>query len=299
MMARPVIVAIGEVLWDVYPDAVHFGGAPANVACHAASLGAEAWMVSAVGVDAPGARAVEALRTRGVETLHLAHDPHHATGRVLVTLDQAGVPSYDIVADSAWDHRVWSDDLGRLAARADAVCFGTLGQRSPVSRATIRRFVTATPPGALRLLDVNLRQGFDDADTIRESLRIATAMKLNDDELPIVARVCGIRATTSRDMLIELAAAFQLRLAALTRGPGGAVLIAGGDESDCPALATNVVDTVGAGDAFAAALVTGVLQELPLDATNRRANAIAAFVCSEPGATPRLPAELCAIPDTG
>ena len=130
MSARPVIAGIGEVLWDVYPDAAHFGGAPANFACHAASLGAEAWMVSAVGADELGDRALDSLSQRGVECASVTRDPKHATGRVLVTLDATGQASYEFAADTAWDHLSWSDQRASLARRCDAVCFGTLGQRS-------------------------------------------------------------------------------------------------------------------------------------------------------------------------
>ena len=296
MNARPVIAGLGEVLWDVYPDAAHFGGAPANFACHAASLGAEAWMVSAVGADALGERAVEKLRERGVECSHVTREAHHATGRVLVTLNESGQPSYEFAAEPAWDHLAWAEELGALAARCDAVCFGTLGQRSPVSRATIRRFVAAMRPTALRVFDVNLRQRFYDAETIRASVRLASAVKLNDEELPIVAQLCGLRSTTPREILIELADQFELRFVALTRGVQGSLLMAGANEDECPALSTKVADTVGAGDAFTAALVIGFLRGLPLDIINRHANAVAAFVCSQPGATPALPAELIKFP---
>lgn len=293
MSARPVIVGLGEVLWDVYPDAAHFGGAPANFACHAASLGAESWMVSSVGSDELGERAVAKLRERGVQCGHVSRDHRHATGRVLVTLNAAGQASYEFAADTAWDHLAWSDDLASLAARCDAVCFGTLGQRSPVSRETIRRFVEATPATALRVFDVNLRQRFYDAETIHASLQMASAVKLNDEELPIVGELCGLRAITPREMLIELATRFDLRLAALTRGPHGSLLIAGSAESQCPAPPTSVVDTVGAGDAFTATLVMGFLKGQSLDAINRHANAVASFVCSQKGATPELPEHLC------
>lgn len=292
MSVRPVIVGIGEALWDVYPDAAHFGGAPANFACHAASLGTESWMVSAVGADDLGDRALEKLRERGVQCGHVSRDTRHTTGRVLVTLNADGQASYEIAADTAWDHLVWSDDLSALAARCDAVCFGTLGQRSPVSRETIRRFVEATPASALRVFDVNLRQRFYDAETIRASLQIASAVKLNDEELPIIGELCGLRSVTPRAMLIELVAQFDLRFAALTRGPQGSLLIASAAEDDCPAPPTAVVDTVGAGDSFTATLVSGFLKGLPLVAINRHANTVASFVCSQNGATPVLPDNL-------
>jgi fructokinase len=292
MSARPVIAGIGEVLWDVYPDAAHFGGAPANFACHAASLGAEAWMVSAVGADELGDRALDSLGQRGVECASVTRDPKHATGRVLVTLDAKGQASYEFAADTAWDHLSWSDQRASLARRCDAVCFGTLGQRSPISRDTIRRFVEATPLTALKVFDVNLRQHFYDAETIESSLQIASALKLNGEELPIVAELCGIKARAPRDILVELMSRYELRFAALTHGPDGALLIAAGEESECPAVPTTVVDTVGAGDAFTATLVFDFLRGLPVVEINRHANAVASFVCSQPGAGSPLPASL-------
>jgi fructokinase len=289
MNVPPVIVGIGEVLWDVYPDAAHFGGAPANFACHAASLGARAWMVSAVGADDFGDRALDSLSQRGVECGCVSRDRSHATGRVMVSVDAGGQPSYEIAADTAWDHVTWSEELATLARRCDAVCFGTLGQRSAASRDTIRRFVENTPRGALRVFDANLRQRFYDAGTIESSLEIASVLKLNGEELPLVAELCGIDARTPREMLSELVSRYELRLAALTCGSDGALLLAGGEESRCPAVPATVVDTVGAGDAFTATLVFDFLRGLPLAEINRHANAVASFICSQPGATAPLP----------
>lgn len=292
MSVPPVIVGIGEVLWDVYPDAAHFGGAPANFASHAASLGAKARMVSAVGTDEFGDGALESLRLRGVECASVKRDPIHPTGQVLVSLDTAGQPTYEFAADTAWDHLTWSNDLESLARQSDAVCFGTLGQRSPSSRDSIRQFVKTTPAEALRVFDVNLRQRFYDAETIESSLQIASAVKLNEDELPIVAEFCGINGSTPRQMLRELVRRYELRLAALTRGPGGALLISPAEESERPAVPAVVVDTVGAGDAFTATLVFDFLGGLPLGAINAHANAVASFICSQPGATAQIPHNL-------
>ena len=284
-MKRPVVAGIGEVLWDIYPDAAHFGGAPANFASHAARLGAESLMVSAVGADAHGDKALQALSDRGVNTSRVACDQAHPTGQVLVTLDAQGVPHYEIALDSAWDHLAWSADLAAFAERCDAVCFGTLAQRSPDSRATIRRFVEAVPRHALRIFDVNLRQRFYDRDTIEMSLRHASAVKLNAEELPIVTQLLGLGGYSHRELLRQLMDTYDLRLAALTRGPAGALLLDDRGEDDCPAPPTVVVDTVGAGDAFTASLVVDVLRGLPLSEINRRANALASLVCSQPGAT--------------
>ncbi len=289
MKSRPVVVGLGEVLWDVYPDAARFGGAPANFAYHAASLDAESWLASSVGVDDPGDRALDTLRQHGVESACVARDAKHPTGRVDVTLDSVGRASYEFADDTAWDHIAWSDALDSLARRCDAVCFDTLAQRSSQSRETIQRFVKTTPSSALRMFDVNLRKQFYDAAVIDQSLRLATALKLNEEELPIVARLCGVNESPPRDAMRALMKMYSLRLVALTRGPHGATLIAGAEESTFPALITTIVDTVGAGDAFTAGVVIGFLAGLPLAEVNAHANAVASFVCSQPGAVAALP----------
>src|ERR1051325_2444577 len=174
-MTKRVIVGIGEILWDVFPDEAHLGGAPANFACHAASLGDDAWIVSAVGADELGDRAVDQLRAKRVRCEQVARLPL-PTGRVDVTLDASGRATYLFASDCAWDHLAVSESIETLARRCDAVCFGSLGQRSSASRAAIRQFVAATPPAALRVFDVNLRQQFYDRDTLIESLQLANAV---------------------------------------------------------------------------------------------------------------------------
>jgi fructokinase len=284
MRDRPVVVGIGEVLWDVYADGAHLGGAPANFACSAVRRGVESWIVSAVGADDLGDRAVEQLRALGVHVDRIARDRARPTGRVNVRLDEAKRPTFEIAVDTAWDHTPWSDDVQTLARRADAVCFGTLGQRSPESRRTIRRFLEATAPSALRMFDVNLRQHFHDRETIERSLELASALKLNEDELPVIASLSGVRATRTPATLMSIARRYQLRLVALTCGADGAILVAGDEASSEPAPAVEVVDTVGAGDAFTASVVCDVLRGLPLGEINRNANEVAALVCAAPGA---------------
>lgn len=284
MTSRPVVIGIGEVLWDVYPDGAHLGGAPANFACHAAVIGPESWIVSAVGADELGDRALEQLRALGPRVDHIARDSAHATGRVNVTLDEQKRPAFEIAANAAWDHIPWSPALDALAQRADAVCFGTLGQRSPESRETITRVLRATRPEALRMFDINLRQHFHDRETIERSLALASALKLNEEELPVVASLCGVEAESTGAMLKTLARRYDLLLVALTRGPDGAILAAGDEESSVPAPPVRVVDTVGAGDAFTASLVCDFLRGLPLEEINHRANEIAGYVCSVAGA---------------
>jgi fructokinase len=292
MTPKLVIAGIGEVLWDVYPDAARFGGAPANFACHASALGADATMVSAVGNDDLGNRAIDTLARAQVHHDTVATDAAHETGQVRVTLDLNGQPTYEFATDTAWDNLTWSPELESLATRCDAVCFGTLAQRSAKSRETIQRFLQSTSRTALLMFDVNLRQHFYDGEVIQQSLERASAVKLNEDELPIVAHLCGIEEAPLTKMLRELIERFDLRLGALTCGAAGAVIIAGTEESTHPALPTKVLDTVGAGDAFTATLVCDFLKGRKLVDMNRHANAVASYVCSQPGAVMDLPAEL-------
>ncbi len=245
-------------------------------------------LASAVGRDELGREAIESLRSHGVDTQAVAQTAA-PTGQVLVTLDAAGHASYEFAADMAWDHLEWSDALAQLAARADAICFGTLAQRSETSQQTILRMVGQTQPDCLRMLDVNLRPPFWTADVVRRSLPLANVLKLNDGELPIVADVLGLRGTPD-ELLGQLLQKFSLKLVALTRGEAGAVLMsASGERSDFAGVPTRVVDTVGAGDSFTAALVIGLLDGLALSTINAWGNRVAAFVTSQPGATPHFP----------
>jgi len=286
------VVGLGEALWDLLPNGDHFGGAPANVALHAAALGAESWLVSAVGQDARGDAALARLDRAGVRRDTVARLADHPTGVVRVTLDAAGHPVYDIATESAWDYLPWSVAVQQVAERADAIAFGSLAQRSPTSRATIRRAVATTRSASWRLFDVNLRQRYYDADVLAESMEAANAAKLNEEELPVVARLCGLAETTPVEQLRALCERFDLRLAALTRGPCGSVLATPDRVYESPAAPTVVADTVGAGDAFTATLLIGILAGRALDEVSRRANAVAAYVCSQPGATPPIPEEL-------
>jgi fructokinase len=294
MPSRPVIVGLGEILWDVFPDGPRFGGAPANFACSVAALrgkSVDVHIASAVGRDELGRQALELLCARGVITECVA-TLDRPTGTVLVELDAAGHASYTFAADTAWDNIAWSDDLERLAASADVVCFGTLGQRSEISRQTIERFIRSTRPDCLRILDINLRPPFWSDDVIRSSLKLANVVKLNETELPTVAEIFG-RHGTDCELLQWLANEYALHVAALTRGSNGALLMnAVGERSELPAQPTTVADTVGAGDAYSAALAIGLIERLPIDTINAWGIRVASHVCSQPGATPHLPQHL-------
>lgn len=290
--AGTVISSIGEILWDVFPSGPRFGGAPANFACTTAGLAAESvnvQMVSAVGDDQRGAKAVEVLASHRVESAEVSRLPF-PTGEVLITLDDGGSASYEFAANCAWDNLPWTESLQQLAQRTDVVCFGTLGQRDPVSRDTIQRFLRATSPSCLRVFDVNLRAPFYTEAVIRESLQLATVLKLNDEELPLLAKLYGLTGTDDQQMG-QLAATCELDVIALTRGAAGATLFCGGTFSKCGGLEIEVNDTVGAGDAYTASLVLGLLRKMPADEINRHACEVAAFVCTQSGATPMIPEE--------
>jgi fructokinase len=291
MRERFTVVGLGEVLWDMLPDGAQFGGAPANFACHAAMLGAEAFVVSRVGDDELGERAIAALRRDGVETRYVGRSREYPTGTVQVELDETGSPRFAIAEAVAWDRIAWSDDLEGLARRADAVCFGTLAQRGEMSRRTIRRLLASTGPDCLRILDVNLRPPFDDRRVVLDSLLLADALKLNEEELPVVASLCGLSGT-GPEALEELRDRYGLRLVALTRGARGARLVGRDRTADCAGEPVGVKDTVGAGDAFTAAMALGWLRGHDLDAVCRHACRVAEFVCTQAGATPPLPKDL-------
>jgi fructokinase len=294
MQHRTTVVGLGEIVWDLFPHGRRFGGAPANFVCSVAELAADridAALASGVGRDPLGTEAIESLKSHGVDT-HAVAQGEWPTGQVLVTLDAAGHASYEFPADTAWDHLAWSDGLAQLAHRADAVCFGTLAQRSEISRQTVLRFIRETSPDCLRVLDVNLRPPFWSAEVLLQSLALANVLKLNDTELPILADVLKLVGTTD-ELLQQLVKRFPLKLVALTRGADGALLLsATGQRSDVPGVPTTVVDTVGAGDSFTAALVIGLLEGLSLATINAWGNRVAAFVTSQPGATPHFPEAL-------
>lgn len=284
------IVAVGEVLWDLLPAGPQLGGAPANFAFHCRNLGADARLVTRVGRDERGEAVFERFGQLHLPTEHVQVDPGRPTGTVEVELDAHGHPSYAIREGAAWDAIEADAATLDLARGADAVCFGSLAQRAEASRRSIRALVAAARPGAFRVLDVNLRAPFVDRDVVAESLGLANVLKLNEDELPELARMFGLSTTEVRPAMVGLARCFGLSLVALTRGGAGSLLMADGVWSDHPGgAAVEVADTIGAGDAFTAALVVGLLSGRPLQAINQHANAVAAFVCSRPGATPALP----------
>jgi fructokinase len=219
---------------------------------------------------------------------HIALDQEHPTGTVSVRLDELGKPNYVIHEQVAWDYLSLLPQTLGLAARCDAVCFGSLAQRSGVSRLAIREFLAATRPDCLRVFDINLRQHYYNIDTIAVGLEAADVLKLNDEELPIIARLLSIRGSVE-EMLRAICRRYHLKLIALTEGDRGSLLFSPHASSRHAGHPIEVIDTVGAGDAFTAVLAFGLLSGASLDAINEQANRVASFVCSRAGATPEMP----------
>lgn len=282
----PKVVGIGEILWDVLPEGKQLGGAPANFAYHAGKAGMDATIVSAVGSDALGDEALSLIASKEL-SLSFINRVDYPTGQVSVTLSGNGVPQYDICQDVAWDNIPFSYQLSRLAACCDAVCFGTLAQRGNVSRKTIRRFLDATSEHCLKILDVNLRQQFYSEEIIKESLKRADVLKLNEEELPIIAKLMKIAHNTEKQVCRALIETFTLSTLILTCGDKySLVMTDDGQFSHMNTLHVKVADTVGAGDAFTAAFAAAILKGCNLKEAHAKAVETSAYICTCHGAMP-------------
>ena len=282
------LIGIGEVLWDLLPSGPQLGGAPANFTFHAHALGGRAGVVTRIGNDALGTEILQRLEQAGVESGAVQVDEEAPTGTVTVELSAEGVPNFTIHEDVAWDRlEVTPRALDEIRA-ADAICFGSLAQRSEPARIAVQKLVASAPAEALRIFDINLRQHYYSQEVIEASLRLAHVLKLNDVELPILAGMFNLAGTT-REQIKRLSDQFDLQVIALTRGGEGSLLYQKGEWSDQPSELVEIADTVGAGDAFTAALVLGLLHRLELGKINSLAGEVARYVCSCAGATPPLP----------
>lgn len=274
-----MIVGIGELLWDIFPDGRKVaGGAPFNFAFHCHQLGHPATIVSRVGGDDLGHELRDEVKRLGLSDEFIQTDRQHPTGTVRVTVDGRGQPNYEIVEDVAWDF-LSEVSLPDVAA----VGFGTLGQRSPVSAATIQSFVAAAP---LRIFDVNLRQHFYSRESLNRSLAAAEIVKVSEDEWP---RVSELFAAAGPSDLLALYPE-RMQLVAMTRGANGSSFSFPNRAEDfaIPGIPSQLVDTVGAGDAFTAAMVCLHLEGKPLRDCARFANRYAARVCEHRGGAPRI-----------
>ncbi|MCW5557163.1 MAG: carbohydrate kinase [Verrucomicrobiae bacterium] len=289
----PGVVSIGEVLWDLLPSGAQLGGAPANLATLAAGLGADAALISRVGADGLGTQARAQLTARGVDVSAVSTDPAAPTGTVGVDLDAFGQPRFTIHRPAAWDFLQASPEALERVSRAQAVCFGTLAQRHPTARDALRALVSAAGASPLILCDINLRAPFCDPEVIEWSLRAAGTVKLNETELPFLANLLSLDGDTDAQVRV-LAGAFNLDTVLLTLGAQGCRVWHRGVWFAEPGRPAAVKDTIGAGDSFTAAFVLGQLLGWPMQDTLRRATEIAAYVCTQSGATPELPGNLAA-----
>lgn len=293
--ARFTVVGLGEALFDIIgPDAC-LGGAPLNVAVHAHQLaaphGGRGVPVSRVGQDDLGEQALTLLRDRGLDTARIETDPDRPTGQVFVDLDAQGQPTYDILPNVAWDNLQFDPDLEDLAQQTTAVAFGSLAQRDAQSRNTIYRFLDVAAR-SFKLFDVNLRQDYYDQRVLRRSAEYASAIKLNDQELPVVARLLGVAGGDEEKQAGQMLRQYALAMVVLTRGAKGTRIFAADNVVDgaaAPFEPASGADSVGAGDACTAAILVGRCLRLPLQQLADAANRAGAFVAGQPGATPVLP----------
>ena len=279
---RPII-GLGEILFDLLPSGAQLGGAPANFAYHVCRLGGRGVAVSAIGRDSLGEEVKAILASKKLEAVLPEVD--YPTGVVKVALDERGVPEYTIIEDVAWDNVPYTPAMKELASNAAAVCFGTLAQRNPVTRATVMKFISDMPEDSLKVYDINLRQHFYSREIIEESLKVADILKINDEEIAIVGEMFGMEGGYEAICRIFIEC-YGLRLVILTKGAEGSEVITMEETYSlaCPEVA--IADTVGAGDSFTAAFVYAYLRGDSLADCHSLANRISAFVCSRSGAMP-------------
>lgn len=285
------VVGIGEILWDIFPEYKQLGGAPANFAIHSASLGHRGLIISQTGNDISGREIREHLENKNIEYI-LPVDEEHKTGQVTVTLNKDGHPSYIIHENAAWDHLTLTPEMKKAAEEADAVCYGSLAHRHPDASQAILSFLDCTRDECIKVFDINLRQNYHSKQIIEQLLLQCQVFKLSDEELPVVCDYFSLNGT-EESQIKQLITQFHLDMVVLTKGGKGSTLIsADGRRSDSIPPETCVRDTVGAGDSFTAAVVSGLLKNWDLDKINRFAQSVASYVCTCHGATPVLPSSI-------
>lgn len=291
MSARKVMVGLGEVLWDFLPEGKVLGGAPANFAYMTTVLGGQGIVASRVGGDSLGTEALSAMNELGVSTAYVQRDDRHETGRTAVFLDHGGQPHYEIQEDVAWDFLEWTPAWEELSSRADAVCFGSLAQRSTTSAGVIERFLQNTSRKAVRICDANLRARFYTTATLERSFRYADIVKLNSQELSHICHLMEIEGAEEAELARRLLHRFDLDLICITRGARGSLLLSRWESIENPGISIEVADAVGAGDAFTACVAHYYLLGRPLEEISVSANRLAAWLTTQRGATPAISQE--------
>ena len=292
MQQKRYVVGLGEALWDVLPEGKKLGGAPANFDYHAGQfLGQDNTIaVSALGEDKLAEETIESLKAHGL-TFLMPRVPY-PTGTVQVTLDEQGIPSYDIKENVAWDNIPLDTEVQAIARQCRAVCFGSLAQRNVVSRETIQRFLDLTPDDCMKIFDINLRQNFYSKEVIQESLRRCNVLKINDEELVIIGRMFGYPGLDIENKCWLILGKYNLDMLVLTCGTNGSYVFTPGQMSFQETPKVEVADTVGAGDSFTGSFCAAILSGMPVTDAHRRAVEVSAYVCTQNGAMPELPARL-------
>lgn len=284
------VVGLGEALWDVLPDGKKLGGAPANFAYHVGQFGINSVAVSALGEDRLADETLAALDEKKLNYV-MPHVPY-PTGTVQVELDEEGVPTYDIKENVAWDNIPFTSEIEDIAKNCRAVCFGSLAQRNVVSHATIKRFIDATPAGCLRIFDINLRQNFYTKEVIQESLKRCNILKINDEELVLIGRMFGYPGLDIENKCWLILGKYNLDMLVLTCGVNGSYVFTPGSMSFQKTPVVEVADTVGAGDSFTGTFCSALLKGKPVSEAHALAVEVSAYVCTQNGAMPELPAEI-------
>ncbi len=287
---KRTIVGLGEALWDCLPEGKKLGGAPANFAYHAGQFGFDTLAVSALGEDALGDETIGALEEHKLNYL-MPRIPY-PTGTVQVTLDEQGIPTYNIREGVAWDNIPFTDEIEKVANNCRAVCFGSLAQRSVVSRETIGKFLDATPADCVKIFDINLRQSFYTKEIIEQSMRRCNILKINDEELVVVSRMFGLPDLDEEKRCKQLISDYSLDILVLTCGTNGSYVFTADKSYYQPTPKVQVADTVGAGDSFTGSFCAALLKGMPIHEAHALAVKVSAFVCTQNGAMPELPRDL-------
>lgn len=284
---KRLVVGLGEVLWDMLPEGRKIGGAPVNFAYHAGQFGIDTMAVSAIGNDKLGEDTIAEMN--GKHLNHIFPSVPYPTGSVQVSLDEKGVPAYDIKENVAWDNIPFTNEIESVARSCRAVCFGSLAQRNVVSRNTIRKFIESTPSGCIRIFDINLRQNFYTSNVIRDSLEHCNILKINDEEIMLVSRMFNYDSSNIENVCRTIMEDFSLEMVILTCGTKGSYIFTKGGVSFMPTPKVNVADTVGAGDSFTGSFCAAILRGLPVAEAHKKAVEVSAYVCTQNGAMPEIP----------
>ena len=287
-MMKNIVIGLGEILWDMLPSGKVLGGAPANFAYHASQFGFDGYAVSAIGNDLLGKEILDSLAEKKLNSLLEVVD--FPTGTVAVTLDKKGVPQYEICEGVAWDNIPFSSQTEVLARNCAAVCFGSLAQRNVVSRNTVLEFLKLVPEDAMKIFDINLRQHFYTKEIIEHSLKQCNILKINDEEIVIVAELFGWKGLSEETVCKKLLNDYALQMLVETKGATGSYIFTDNDVSYIVTPKVCVADTVGAGDSFTGALTAALLNGETIQRAHSLAVEVSAYVCTQHGAMPQLPA---------